>query len=126
MRARWARRASPCARPANSTARWRRRCARPDRSSWTCTSTRGPPLPPRAAMPGCCATARPAEPGKALGRALSLSRSGPGPGGEALAQFGDLVRAEAERGEHPVTPLVKTLGGLGEVAAGEPRVQPAG
>jgi hypothetical protein len=52
--------------------------------------------------------------------------SGPGPGREALAQLGYVVRAEAERREHPVAPLVKTLRGLGEVPVGQPWVQPPG
>src|SRR5437588_8105711 len=50
--------------------------------------------------------------------------SGAGPGGEALAQLGDLVVAEAEGREHPVTPLIEPLGRLGEVPAGQPRVEP--
>jgi RHS repeat-associated protein len=54
----------------------------------------------------------------------ALTRTGPG--GEALAQLGDFVRAEAERREHPVTPVVEPRGGLGEVPVGQPRVEPPG
>src|ERR1017187_6654283 len=53
-------------------------------------------------------------------------RSGPGPGRKPLPQSGDVLRAEPERGEYPVAPLVQPLARVREVPVGQARIQPLG
>ena len=48
------------------------------------------------------------------------------PGGEPFSQRGDLLLAEPGLGECPVIDVVELLPGVGEVLAGQARVQPPG
>ena len=66
----------------------------------------------------------PCHPGKrCLTPHQARRRSGPGPGGEAPPQLGDLVRAEPEGGEPPVGQLVQPPARVGEIPAGQAGVQ---
>src|SRR5450759_1633710 len=53
-------------------------------------------------------------------------RSGPGPGRKPLPQSGDVLRAQTERGEYPIAPLVQPLARVREVPVGQARIQPPG
>ena len=70
-------------------------------------------------------------PGPVLGwvAGLGFLAGGPrvaGPGSEPFPQRGDLVLAEPYLSEHPVVHLVQRYPGIGEILAGQTRIQPPG